>query len=416
MNKKINGPESTVIRFDQKKDQEETPLLIADREDFHDQEGNFDWDAFEATCPKRIRKHNPRIKKHPGDKSKVFCREPYAQELYELYEGSLTHLIQPKEGDSLQGTIVSVGDEYAMVDVNWREDAMIELRKEKAEYLKYIQPGFPIEVLIGKLNDKNSQYPVPASYSKNIVAKKRVEIKESIGEPIAYLGVVTQLIHGGYFVDIDGIECFMPGSLGGMNKLINFESLIGKSIYVVPINFSKEKGYIVVSHREYLKALVPHEIEKLEMGKEYTGFVTGASRHGIFVEFNQCLTGLISKHEISEDLIDDFDNRRIASGSEITFFAKEIIDNGKIVLTQKEIVIEPSVWDDVEDRYKVPSIVTGKIKRIVRYGVFVELEPKLVGLLHKSHLHENIELEVGQEIDVKIIKIDKESKKVDFSI
>lgn len=72
MNKKINGPESTVIRFNQKKDQEEKTLLFTPREDYHDQEGNFDWDAYEATCPKRIRKHNPKIKKHPGDKSKVF--------------------------------------------------------------------------------------------------------------------------------------------------------------------------------------------------------------------------------------------------------------------------------------------------------------------------------------------------------
>ena len=416
MNKKTNGPESTIIRFDQKKDQNEVQTLI-ERDEFHDDQGNFDWDAYEAKCPSKIKKHNSKIKRHPGDNSKIFCRESYAQELYELYEGSLKHLVKPNEGTSMQGTIVSVGKDFAMVDVNWREDAMIELRKEKEEYLKYIQPGFPIEVLIEKVEGKSSsKYPITASYSKNLIAKKRIEIKESIGEPIAYLGVVDRLIHGGYFVNIDGIECFMPGSLGGMNKLTDFESLIGKSIYVVPINFSKDKGYIVVSHREYLKALVPQEIEKLEMGKEYNGFVTGISRHGIFVEFNQCLTGLISRHDISEEVIDDFDGRKITPGDKITFFAKEVIDNNKIVLTQKEVVIEPSVWDDVEDRYKVPSIVTGKIKRIVRYGVFVELEPKLVGLLHKSHLHENIELEVGQEIDVKIIKIDKESKKVDFSI
>mgnify|MGYP000680784320 FL=1 len=83
-----------------------------------------------------------------------------------------------------------------------------------------------------------------------------------------------------------------------------------------------------------------------------------------------------------------------------------------------EEIVEPeiSVWDDVEKRYKVPSTVTGRVKKIVRYGVFVELEPKLVGLLHKSHLEENIELEVGQEIDVKIIRIDKDNKKVDFSM
>lgn len=385
------------------------------QENYLDADGNFDWDRYEYENPTRL-KHNPRVKRHPGDKDPVFCTAPYAQELYELYNGSLTHLKEPKEGSVVQGTVVSLSKDYAVVDVNWREDAMIELRKENPEFLKYIQPGFPIEVLIDKVGGKASKYPIQASYSKNIVAKKREEIMAAIGEPIAYLGKVVELIHGGYFVDIDGIRCFMPGSLGGMNKLVSFEELVGKSMYVVPINYSREKDYIVVSHREYLKSLVPTEISKLELGKEYEGFVTGTSKHGIFVEFNSCLTGLISRNDIDPSKLDDFDNRLFKPGNSIKFFVREVIDNEKIVLTQKVIEPEISVWDDVDNRYKVPSTVTGKVKKIVRYGVFVELEPKIVGLLHKSHLEENIELEVGQEIDVKIIRIDKEAKKVDFSM
>lgn len=396
-----------------KKTTEENAYFETDA--YFDSVGNFDWDRFEAENPRKL-KHNTKIKMHKGDDSKVYCTATYAQELYELYNGSLTHLKEPKEGSVVQGTIVSLTVDYAVVDVNWREDAMIELRKENPEFLKYIQPGFPVEVLIEKVGGKSSKYPIQASYSKNIISKKRDEIMAAIGEPIAYLAKVTELIHGGYFLNIEGIQCFMPGSLGGMNKLVNFEELVGKSIYVVPINYSREKDYIVVSHREYLKALVPQEIDKLEMGKSYEGFITGTSRHGIFVEFNQCLTGLISRNDIDPSRIDDFDNKRFKAGDSIQFFAKEVIDNEKIVLTQKVIEPEISVWDDVENRYKVPSTVTGKVKKIVRYGVFVELEPKLVGLLHKSHLEENIELEVGQEIDVKIIRIDKDNKKVDFSM
>jgi ribosomal protein S1 len=387
----------------------------SDTDVYFDDKGNFDWDLFESENPRKL-KHNTKIKRHPGDSSPVYCTAPYAQELYELYNGSLKNLKEPTEGSVVQGTVVSITNEIAIVDVNWREDAILELRKENPDFLKYIQPGFPVEVIIEKIGSKIAKYPIQASYSKNIISKKRDEIMEVIGKPIAYLAKVTELIHGGYFLDIEGIKCFMPGSLGGMNKLVNFEELVGKSIYVVPINYSREKDYIVVSHREYLKALVPQEIEKLEMGKEYEGFITGTSKHGIFVEFNQCLTGLISRNDIDPSRIDDFDNKQYKAGDSIKFFAKEVIDNEKIVLTQKVIVPEVSVWDDVENRYKIPSTVTGKVKKIVRYGVFVELEPKLVGLLHKSHLEENIELEVGQEIDVKIIRIDKEARKVDFSM
>jgi len=379
--------------------------------------GEFDWEIFESENPTKLTVNN-RIKKHSGDSSKIYCSLPYAQELYELYEGSLTNFVEPKMGSVVQGTVVSINADHAIIDINWREDAMIELRKENPEYLKYIQVGFPIEVIIDRVGTThaNSVYNIQASYSKNIISKKRDELLDAIGKPMAYLGTVTELIHGGYFVNIAGVQCFMPGSLGGMNKLIDFEALIGKSLYVTAINYSKDKDYIVVSHREYLKALVPQTISELQMGILYKGFVTGCSRHGIFAEFNGCLTGLIGRSDILPENIDNFDNQKIKPGDSIEFYIKEVIDNDKIVLSQKIIEVQPSAWDDIEDRYKVPSTVTGRVKKIVRYGAFVEIEPKIVGLLHKTYLSEDIELEVGQEIDVKITRIDKESKKVDFAM
>lgn len=375
----------------------------------------FDWNEYLADSPKL--RENKNIKKHQGDRSKVYCHLPYAQEMYEAYYGKSLDLKEPIEGSVVNGKVVSVGTDTALIDVNWREDATLDLSKENPEYLKYIQAGFPIEVLIEKITGvpgKNSS--IMASYSKNIQAKKKEEILSSINSPVAYSAKVKELIHGGYFVDIDGIKCFMPGSLGGMNKLVNFESLLGKSIYVMPINYSKEKDYIVVSHRDYLKKLVPEAVSKLEFAKEYTGFVTGTSKHGIFVEFNECLTGLIARKDIRKELMDDFDNRKVKSGEEITFYVSEIVDNDKIVLSQNLQEPQPSAWDDIENRVKIPSFVTGKVKRIVKYGLFVEIEPKIVGLLHKSHIDENSEFEVGQEIEVKVVKIDKESKKVDFTM
>jgi small subunit ribosomal protein S1 len=376
----------------------------------------FDWDEYTSDSP-RLRE-NKKIKKHSGDHTKVFSNAPYAQELYELYSGNALNFIEPINGEVRSGKVVSINDKYAMIDINWREDAMLDLSKEETSYLKYIQKDFPIEVLIERVGKSfgSSSANIIVSYSKNILAKKKSEILSSIGEPVAYAAQVKELIHGGYFVDLDGVQCFMPGSLGGMNKLVNFESLIGKNIYVVPINYSKEKDYVVVSHRDYLKNLIPTAIKQLQFGTEYEGFVTGCSKHGIFVEFNECLTGLIAKKDIDQDTKEKFEEGKIKAGEPIKFFVSEIIDNDKIVLSQ--YLPEPKIdaWDDIENRFKIPSVVTGKVKRVVRYGIFVEIEPKIVGLLHKSHLEENSEFEIGQEIEVKIVKIDKESKKVDFTM
>ena len=372
-----------------------------------------DWEIYESESFGK-RRINKKIKHAPGDKSKVFYNGPDAQKIYDMYMGSLANLKEPKTGDVVLATVLTVNEEKhnAILYVGWREDAILDLKKESPEYIPNIKVGNQIEVII---ETKGPNAPIVASYSKNVQASKRNEVFAAIGKNIAYSGKVEELIHGGYFINIDGVRCFMPGSLGGMNKLVNFESLLGQVIYVVPINYSREKDYIVVSHREYLKALVPQEVEKLIIGQKYSGFVTGTSRHGVFVEFNGCLTGLIAKSDLAENNLEEYNSGIIKPGDAIDFFLKDVIDDTKIILSCKPETIV-NEWEGIEDKYKVPSVVTGKVKRIVKYGIFVELEPKIVGLLHKSHLNEDMQFEVGQEIDVKIVKIDRESKKVDFTV
>lgn len=375
---------------------------------------NFDWDLYGDRGTRK--KENKKVKKHSGDNSIIFSSASYSQQLYEFYTGREVKLSPPEMNKVVLGKVTSVGKTYAMVDINWREDAILKISKEDPIYLKYIKPDYPIEVIVEDIKKSSGTQTVYVSYTKNMSIKKKDEIIDSIGNNIGYLCTVKELVHAGYFVDIEGVTCFMPGSLAGMNKLINFESLVGQQIYVVPVNYSKEKDYIVVSHREYLKSLIPSEMEKLEPNKKYTGFVTGCSKHGIFVEFNACLTGLISKNDISDELLKVFENRQIKPGDEIDFYVIDVFEDGRINLSQTQKENTYSAWDNIEDKYKIDSVISGKIKRIVNYGLFIEIEPKVVGLLHKSNLTEDVEFTVGQEIEVQLIKIDKQSKKLDFAM
>lgn len=371
-----------------------------------------DFDDFDVEYSKTL-KENKNIKRTKGDGAHVYCHLPYAQSLYDLYSNKPT-AIPIKFGELMSGTVVSVNEDFAVVNVSAREDVVLDIRKEKSDYLKYIQVGFPIDVLVNSKVSKTSS--IGASFSKNVEKKKEEEIKDAIDKPIAFLGNVAELIPGGYYVEIDGIRCFMPGSHGGINKLMDFESLIGQQLYVMAIGYSTERSVVIVSHKDYLKTLIPAEISNLQIGVQYTGHVTGISKSGIFVEFNNCLTGLIARNEINKDKLDDFDNKRIYPGESINFYVKEVIDNQKIVLSQN-LTVTKSVWDDIDGKYSVPSIVTGKVKKVVKYGAFIELEPSVVGLLHKSNFDQDvIELEPGQDIEVKLIRIDKENKQLDFSV
>lgn len=369
---------------------------------------NFDWSTKTSTVI-------------TSNGEKILSKEDYAQEYYDTltshWEGK--DFKKPSSKTITQGTIVKKSDGYLEVDINWRESAYLDLSKESPEFIEDLNEGDSIEVLLKEVSNKqkSKNYNIVGSYTDGIRKRRFEEIKSSIGANVAYPAKVKTLVYGGYFLDLGGIEVFMPGSQGGMNKLTNFESLLGQDIYVCPINYDSGKNYIVVSHRAFLKTQVPEAAANLVQGETKTGFVTGASKIGIFVEFDTCLTGLIHKSELDPKSFEEFNSRSIKPGDSIEFKIKEVVDAFRIVLTQKEIIEELDPWDDIEKRYKVPSSVTGKIRNITRFGLFVELEPKITGLLHKSEYEGlNIEIEQGDDITVDLYRIDKESKKLFFKL
>ena len=385
--------------------------------DFFDKDGNFDWEGYESTCPKVLRTPNPHIKV-VNYKHKVYSREPYAQEMYNKMVGHIeennirTHV---KYGSAYDGNVFGVTDMTASIDIGYRQLVYVNLEKEDDEF-KNMQPGDEVSVIITSLMEDDKK-PIMGSVSEGT---KRATFQEMLAaietQGTAWVGTVNRMLDAaGYMVNIKGIDCFMPGSLAGINKLYDFESIVGEEIYVVPVSFSKERKIMVVSHRAYLKTLIPKAIENLKenIGSEVNGTVTGSAKYGVFCEFSQCLTGMIHVNDLDDDTLARHKNREIQPGEEIKFKIKDIISETKITLTQKDDV-EINPWLEINKKYKVPSEVKAKIKSCKDYGLFVELEPGIVGLLHVSEIgKDNIkDYSVKQEISVLITKIEEDTKKV----
>ena len=373
----------------------------------------FDWEAYEASCPKFRKQYHKKHGHYPGKTSK----EDSA--LYDALLASVEKLVVPKDKDIVKGTVNRVAGRYAYIDIGWRESAVIDLNKESELYLDKFHVGSEIEILLKNVSLGTKIETIDASHTEVVKHLKYREIYENIGEPVAFPAYVRELIHGGYFLEIEGVEVFMPGSLGGVNKLVNFESLLGQTIYVVPINFAKDKNYIVVSHRDYLQSLIPQTLEEINAGDSRNGFITGTTKFGVFCEFDGCLTGLIHKSDLDDETKELFDARTLKPGTEVSFVIKEVTKDKRIILTQQEFVPEVDPWEDIHEKYSVPSQVQGKIRKKTKYGMFVELEPKIVGLLHVSDIPDYINTETNREgdtITVDLVKIDAESKKLTFKI
>lgn len=384
-------------------------------EDYYDENGVFMWDAYEASCPSKTRKPNPHIKTRNGDK--VYSREAYAQQMYDMLtafeDGNGELVAAVNVGEIHTGTVYAISSSFISVDIGYRELVYVKYEKEPAS-VQALKPGEETAVLITSF-DYNSH--VTGSINGGVKHKVFMDLREAVEEGgTAWVGKVTHMIeNGGYMVNIQGVDCFMPGSLAGINKLHDFSSIIGTEMYVVPVSFSPDRGTLVVSHRKYLQALIPGEIENLRAnpGVEITGSVTGTAKYGVFVEFNNCLTGMIHNNDLDETTLAKFKAREIQPGDEVTFMVKDIISDTKITLTQKaNIVVNP--WADITSRYQIPSVVEATVKTKKDYGLFISIEEGVTGLLHISEIGEDIMklFNNGDPITVQITRIDVESMKV----
>jgi small subunit ribosomal protein S1 len=380
----------------------------------------FDWEAHIATCPKTLRKPNTKIKAPKG--IKVYSHEPYAQDLLNLmlgFDAVANSVMHINKGEIYDGTVYSVNQEWASIDINYREMVYVNMLKEDAGIRKMLVPGEKVKVQVTDTRETSNRSHVTGSVSVGIKTAIIDELMQAIEKgTTAYEGFVSEMIPGGgYIVVINGVACFMPGSLAGINKLADFESIVGQTLYVVPMSFSQQRGTIVVSHREYLKAMIPSQVEALKenLGVEITGQVTGSAKYGVFVEFNGCLTGMIHVNDLSPELAKRHKAREVQPGDDVTFKIKEIVTNEKIILTQLDAPVKIDPWDGIEERIQVPSEVVGLIKSVKDYGVFVDVEKGLAGLLHISELPETIDiktLKVGDNITVQVIRIDSATRKI----
>lgn len=381
-----------------------------DFSEFYDENGEFLWEKYESTCPSHTRKPNPHIKTRNNDK--VYSREPYAQEMYDLLsEHSAEIKPQINVGEIHTGKIWAVTQEWITIDINYRELVYVKAGKESEE-VKMMLPGDEAAVLI-----TDTTGTLSGSITGGMKHKIFSDLRDAIEEGnTAWVGTVKNMIeNGGYIVRVQGIDCFMPGSLAGINKLSDFSSIIGEEIYVVPVSFSGERGTIVVSHRKYLQALIPGAIADLKANIDgiKKGKVTGTAKYGVFVEFDTCLTGMIHVNELNEDTLKLVRSGQLKAGEDIEFMVKDIISNTKITLTQKESsTFNP--WSDISSRYQIPSIVKAVVKTKKDYGMFVNIEEGVTGLLHVSEISKEkmVDYKTGDEIDVQITRIDESTMKV----
>lgn len=323
-----------------------------------------------------------------------------------------------KVGDKIVGKLVGQTASDYLFDIGYKDYIRVEKRKSENDALSRLADSdnsisleTEIELLITEVSE--TPYTLKASLSALQKNDTYLDILNNIDEPIeAYImdilpaGFSLKLNYNGY-----KIPAFMPNILAGVNKLSSEQTqdLVGKTIDIMIESYSSEKGTFIASRKKYLQSLIPQAIENLnivdEQGKpiEFTGKITGTAKFGIFVEFNEFLTGMIHKDNLSDKYKNTYQN--LESGSDITFYIKEII-NDKLVLTQ---VWKETLWDTVKKDVQYTGIVQDEKS----FGLLIRLDDDTLGLVHNSEVEKfGTKPTIGSKVKVKVIAIMKMERKI----
>ena len=325
------------------------------------------------------------------------------QSLYDSFE-----VKAPKEGTVSNVKYVGTNANYFVFDGGFKDYVRVENRLGEAKYLKNTNIGDSVDVYIKEIN--NNHFMIIGSISELYESRARQSLT-SLEEGVAVSAHIRELTPAGYNIDInfEGVTLpgFMPNTLAGINKLHDVTSILGQTFDVMIESFSREEGTYIVSRRKYLQTLIPQSIKKLEYGHVYIGHVTGTTDFGVFVEFNECLTGMIHKTNIDPTWADKLN--QITPGYEIQFYIKEIIKD-KIILTQ---ILRESLWDSI----KINQTITGKVKDIKPFGALVILDEETNGLIHTSELEKSHrKLVSGETVKVRVIAVDRGNRKIFLTV
>lgn len=335
-----------------------------------------------------------------------------------FYEKALK---EPRVGEIIKGKVVCIAKDVIIVDIGYKAEGHIPLKEFlDAHGSPQVKVGDEIEALLESAEDENGYVVLSKEKARQIRTWDEIEDAYKTGKAID--GKIIQKVKAGFNVDLSGVTAFLPGSQVDLRPVNNPDQLINNSFMFKVLQYDRQKPNIVVSRRAILEEERERNkkdiLQTLEEGKIVDGVVKNITSYGVFVDLGG-IDGLLHITDMSWGKV-KHPSQAFKVGDKISAkilkFNKE---ENKISLGLKQI--KPNPWDTAEEKYQAGTKVMGKVSSITDYGVFVEVEEGLEGLVHLSELgwaklkHPSQRFKVGDAIEVKVLEIDCVNKKLSLS-
>lgn len=330
---------------------------------------------------------------------------------------------QFNRGDVVKGEIISISEDGALVDVGAKAEGVIPTNELKGRNLK---AGDTVFVFVLTPEDRRGQLLLSISKAETI--KTWIDLKDSLKNGTSVEAVVTGSNKGGLTADINGLVGFIPFShaesvsdnAGDKDALQSeIDKIMNETIKVQVIELDQYKERIILSEKEASLGEAREQrlaaIGDINVGDEVTANVSAVMPYGLMIELGEGLEGLVPREEISwdeeqiDELLAEYEGGETVKAEVITVDT----ELGRVELSMKAVSRDP--WSEVSQAHNEGDQIDARVTRITSYGVFVEVDAGVEGMVGISSIPEDKELTVGQKIPVTIDTLDPVKKRLDLS-
>ncbi|WP_232696300.1 30S ribosomal protein S1 [Brevibacillus daliensis] len=337
---------------------------------------------------------------------------------------SLNNVETLSVGDVVKAKVTKVEDKQVLVDVGYKYDGLIPISElsglhvEKTSDLVAI--GDEFEVKVTKLNDDSEELVVSKKAVDAENAWKDLVEKKETGVIIE--AEVKDVVKGGLVVDV-GLRGFIPASMVERHFVEDFSDYKGRTLKLRVMELDKEKNKVILSHKAILdeeaKQGKTKVLETIEVGSILDGTVQRLTDFGVFVDIGG-VDGLVHVSELAWDHVEK-PSDVVKEGEQVKVKVLKVDKNNeRISLSMKDA--QPGPFDEAAEKFKKGDVVSGTVKRLTGFGAFVEIAPRVEGLVHISQIaNRRVKtpsevLKEGQEVKVKVLDINLKDQRISLSI
>lgn len=335
-------------------------------------------------------------------------------------------VVVAQKGETIIGTVTGIDNKAVRVDIGSKTEGLVTEREYDLarDYISELKIGDKVEVTI--FSTENNQGQVLLSLKHAALDARWDYFAETMEKSEVLEAKGVEVNKGGLIVVVNGVRGFVPSSQFGKELVGKFQTLKGKSFKVKAIEVDREKNRLIFSERHVSeeKELAQKEqaISSLETGKIYEGVVSGVMHFGLFVtvevpiegkESVGHVEGLVHISEISWEKVNHpKDFHQVGDRIQVKVLGQDE-RTGKLNLSIKQLKDDP--WIGIDNKYPVGTTLVGKVSRVESFGVFVNIDQGIDGLIHNSKLESSHNFKKGDDVTVYVESVSPDQKRMSLS-